>query len=226
MKKIKLSVLVILAVTTLSAEVKQYSTEHIEQFEYNRGLKHGMEKGYKTGYKDALEFAKRQLRLYGKTIQALEAGKYLKEYDKKITNPAIYQENQGGSVRVIVRGCRIAKPLTPDDIIELPIFPVDASGSSQFKFFNMDATSNSNIFDSGTYTNSSDVVARDGNGFYSSRPLDPYTNNASFMYLGNTQSNRKQLELLNRAYTIEDNKIKITFKYKQDRENFIERISR
>lgn len=222
----KLIILGMLAITStaIAQEAKQYNTEHIEQFEYKRGLKEGLEQGYKKGYKDALEFAKRQLRLYGKTIEAYEAGKYLKRYDKKISNPAIYQENQGGSIRVIVRGCRIVKPLTPDDIIELPMYPVDANGVSKFNFYNVDETSNKNIFDDSTYTNSSDIVARDGNGFYSSRPLNPYTNNSSYIYLENTESTRKQLSLLNRGFAVEDNKIKIIFKNQEDRKNFMKRI--
>jgi len=229
--KIKTSImagLALLVMTTAAqaetSRAREYNTEHIEQFEYKRGLRDGLEKGYKKGYRDALEFAKRQLRLYAKTIKALEAGKYLKEYDKKISNPAIYQENQGGVVKVIVRGCRIVRPLTPDDILELPIYPVDASGSAKFNFYNMDETSNKNIFDDGTYTDSSDVIARDGNGFYASRPLNPYTNTSSYMYMRNTQSNRKMLELLNRPYTIEDNRIKIVFRNQEDRENFIQRL--
>jgi len=205
-------------------EVKQYSTENIEQFQFNRGLKEGLEKGYKQGYKDALEFAKRQLRLYRKQIEAMEAGKYLKEYDKKITDPAIYQVREGNTIKVLVRGCKIARPLTPDEIIELPMYPVDAHGSSKFKFYNMDATGNSNIFDDTTFTNSSDIVARDGNGFYSTRPQDPYTNNATYLYIKNTQANRKKLEILNRNYTIEDGRIKVTFNTKEDRRDFINRF--
>ncbi len=229
--KIKKKIIVLGAIVTATIvmaqeEPKQYNTEHIEQFEYKRGLKAGLEQGYKKGYKDALEFAKRQLRLYSKTIKAYEAGKYLKQYDKKISDPAVYQENQGGSVRVIVRGCRIVKPLTPDDIIELPMYPVDANGVAKFNFYNVDGTSNKNIFDNGTFTDSSDIVARDGNGFYASRPLDPYTNNASYIFLRNTASTRNQLSLLNREYTVEDNKIKVVFRNQEDRNNFMKRMSR
>jgi len=207
-------------------QVRHYSTENIEQFQFSRGLKEGLEKGYKQGYRDALEFSKRQLRLYRKQIEAMEAGKYLKEYDRKITNPAIYQVREGNTVKVLVRGCKIARPLTPDEIIELPMYPVDAQGSSKFKYYNMDETGNSNIFDKTTFTNSSDIVARDGNGFYSTRPQDPYANNATYLYISNTQANRKKLELLNRDYTIEDGRIKITFNTQEDKSHFINRFKR
>ena len=223
---IALALMSIASLTMADSKSNLYNTQNLRQFEYNRGLKVGLEQGYKKGYRDAIQFAKRQIRLYGDTIKAYEAGKYLKEYDHKISDPAVYQINQGGNVRVIVRGCRIVKPLTPSEIIDLPQYPVDASGAAKFKYYNMDATSNSNPFSNGTFTNSSNVVARDGNGFYASRPLNPYSNNASYIFLKNTALTRQKLSLFNVNYTTDGNKIKVVFANQRDRAQFMQRMSR
>ena len=223
----KLNYLLVISLlgVSLHAEVKEYNTEHIEQFQYQQGFKDGARKAYKEGYRDALRFAKKQLRLWAKTIKAYEAGKYLKEYDKKITNPAIYQSKQGNTVKVIVRGCRIERQLSPDEILELPMYPIDTTGNGKFDYTNMDA-SDVNIFDKDTFTNSGDIVARDGDGFYSSRPTNPFTNNASFLYFPNTEQNRKKLTVLNYNYTIEDNKIKVIFRSKEERQFFIQKLNK
>lgn len=221
--RIKKAAVILLSITALLAdEPKQYNTEHIEQFEYNRGFKQGIERGYKSGYADAIVFAKKQLRLYAKKIKALEAGKYLKEYDKKITNPAIYQTKQGNNINIIVRGCRIEKPLTPDEILELPLYPIDTSTNGQFSYSNADE-SNVNIFDN-TRSDSSDVLIRDGNGFFGSRPKSSFVNTDSFFYIENSAKNRKHLNTLNYSYAIENNRIKIVFKNSVEREAFIKNM--
>ena len=221
MKRVLLTALTLTAVTAFAGnDVKHYNTDNIEQFQYQKGLREGIERGYKEGYRDALEFAKKQLRLYKKKIEALEAGKYLKEYSGKITNPEVYQLKNGDSVKVIVRGCRIEKPLSPDEIIDLPILYGITDTTLKTHYENKPY--NSSTF----HTDTSDIVGRDGNGFYSNRPLDPYTDHASYIYIRNTSRNRAKLELLNRDFTVEDNRLKIKFYNEKDRKDFLKRFKK
>lgn len=212
------------SVAVADEEVKQYNTEHLEQFFYTKGLRDGIEKGYKQGYEEALAFAKKQMRLYSDKIKALEAGKYLKEYGGKITNPEVYQVKNGNSVNVIVRGCRIEKQLSPDEIIDLPHYPIDANCNNTFKYHNVEGDTNP-IFNTNVNTgNSADVLSRDGNGFYSQRSSNPYSNNNSYYYLDNTSTLRNQLDILNYTYTIEDNKIKVIFSNENERSTFLKNM--
>jgi hypothetical protein len=205
--------------------IKNYNTEHLNQFYYTKGFKEGVENGYKEGYKEALEFSKKQLRLYKDKIKALESGKYLKEHSGKITNPEIYQVKNGDTIKVIVRGCRIEKQLTPDEIIDLPHYPIDANCNNKFEYHNVEGE-NKPIFNSDLkgVTNSVDVMGRDGNGFYSDRASNPYTNENSYYYLENTSTLRKQLDVLNYTYAIEDNKIKVIFGNENERKSFLENM--
>lgn len=221
-------ILLALSLATISSiasdkEIKTYNSEHLEQFFYKKGLRDGAEKGYKDGYRDAIRFAKKQLRLWGTKIRSLESGKYLKEYEGKITNPEIYQIKSGNEIKVIVRGCRIEKQLTPDEIIDLPIYPIDANGNYRFKYYNIDETARS-PFDDTIHTNSADVIGRDGNGFYSNRPTNPYTNNASYYYLDNNRAIRKKLDILNYTYAIENNRLKVIFSSEDEKNKFLEKM--
>lgn len=223
MKNFLLAGCLFFAVGLLAQEtdVKNYNTEHIQQFYYKKGLRDGAEKGYKNGYRDALRASKKQLRLWATKIMALESGKYLKEYAGKITNPEIYQIKNGNEIKVVVKGCKIEKPLTPDEIIDLPQYPIDANGNYKFKYYNIDETASSPLEDGNNITNSADVVGRDGNGFYSNRPSSPYANKASYYYLPNSRSMRKKLDVLNYSYAIEDNKIKVIFNSEKEKNSFL-----
>ena len=200
--------------------VKEYDTEHIKQFYFNKGLREGAEKAYASGYKDGLLFAKKQMRLWATKIKANESGKYLK---KKITNPEIYQIKKGNEIKIIVRGCRIEKPLTPDEIIDLPHYPIDANGNSSFSYYNIDESAKSPLSQD-TIVNSADVMGRDGNGFYSNRPSQPYLNNSSYFYLNNSRAMRKKLDVLNYTYAIEDNKIKVIFSSEEEKDTFLNKL--
>lgn len=203
--------------------VKNYNTEHVEQFFYKKGMVDGTKLGYKQGYAEALEFAKKQLRLYAQKIKAYESGKYLKEHEGKITNPEIYQIKNGNEIKVIVRGCRIEKQLTPDEIINLPHYPIDGVGNPSFSYTNMDE-SNAPLFGESIPTDSADIIARDGNGFYGDRGSNPYLNDGSYYYLENSQAMRKQLSVLNYTYAIEDNKIKVIFSNENEKKSFMEKM--
>jgi len=203
--------------------VRNYNSEHLEQFFYKKGLKDGAEKGYKDGYRDGIRLAKKQLRLWSTKIKALEEGKYLKEYRGKITNPAVYQIKSGNEIKVIVRGCRIDKQLTADEIIDLPHYPIDGNGNKSFKYYNIDETALS-PFDDTIATNSADIIERDGNGFNAGRPSNPYTNNSSYYYLENSRAMRKKLDVLNYSYAIEDDKLKVIFDSKKEKDSFLQHM--
>ncbi|QDD68222.1 hypothetical protein [Caminibacter pacificus] len=94
-----------------------------EKFFYTQGYKVGYKDGYQKGYRDALLYAERKIKEYMAKIKAYEAGKYL-IYKQKITYPEVYQvTDDNGNVRIVVKGCQIEKPLSPQDIVFIPTLP-------------------------------------------------------------------------------------------------------
>jgi len=104
-----------------AADSTKMNTEELERFFYEKGYNDAKNKFYEKGYRDALKFAERKLNEYRAKIKALEQGKYLLKKDK-ITYPEVYQTTDSkGNIKVVIGGCKIERPLTPSDIIKLPV---------------------------------------------------------------------------------------------------------
>ena len=180
--------------TTSYSNDKSFDASGMLDMYYKKGLEAGAKSGYEKGYKDALELAKKRLRLYSDKVKANESGKYLKEYGGKITNPEIYQIRDGNSINVIVKGCKIEKQLTPDEIIDLELFPIDGD-DMKFKYYNMQKD-NISLFDEqnptsfgGNVTNSVDVFDNDNMGYMKDRP-SLNNSNTKYIYLPNSNNLR------------------------------------
>lgn len=94
--------------------------KELESFFYNKGYNDGLRDGVKKGAKKAFEKATRTMGKYEKKIKAMEMGKYLFK-KQKITPPRLYQvQKADGSISVVVKGCKLEKQLSPNEILMLP----------------------------------------------------------------------------------------------------------
>ncbi len=210
---------------------KAYDSSGMLDMYYKKGLESGAKNGYDKGYKDGIELAKKRLRLYSDKIKANESGKYLKEYGGKITNPEIYQIKDGNSINVIVKGCKIEKQLTPDEIIDLELFPIDGD-DMKFKYYNMNKD-NIALFDeqnptsyggSSGVTNSVDVFENDNMGYMKNRP-SLNNSNTKYMYLPNSNNLRTKLTNLNYTYSIENDRIKVIYGSEREKDLLLKQIN-
>lgn len=236
-KTVAAMAIIFMSVAAMASQVKKFDTQYLEEFNYTRGYKAGAKDGYALGYKQAIEFAERQLRLYKTKIEAYENGKYLKNYEGIITAPAVYQKVTKNGVQIIVEGCKISKPLTPDEILTSPIYPIDATRVRHFdargagtatlaSFPNMGSGStplyqpnNSSGANSFNVLNSSG-----GNGYFSQRPSS-HISKLSYYYLPNTKRVRQELDSGNYTYTISQGRVKIIFQSKAEKNKFLEMLS-
>lgn len=216
-------------VTNSFSDDKAYDASGMLDMYYKKGLEVGAKNGYEKGYKDGLELAKKRLRLYSDKIKANESGKYLKEYGGKITNPEIYQIKDGNSINVIVKGCKIEKQLTPDEIIDLELFPIDGD-DMKFKYYNM-TKDNISLFDeqnptsfSGGVTNSVDVFENDNMGYMRDRP-SLSNSNTKYVYLPNSNNLRTKLTNLNYTYSIENDRIKVIYGSEREKDLLLKQIN-
>lgn len=229
-KNILISAFLFFGTTTLLvANEKAYDSSGLLDMYYKKGLEAGAKSGYEKGYEDGLELAKKRLRLYSDKVKANESGKYLKEYGGKITNPEIYQIKDGNSINVIVRGCKIEKQLTPDEIIDLELFPIDGD-DMKFKYYNM-TKDNVSLFDEqnptsfgGGVTNSVDVFDNDKMGYMKDRP-SLNNSNTHYLYLPNSNNLRTKLTNLNYTYSIENDKIKIIYGSEREKDLLLKQIN-
>lgn len=210
----------------LNANEKSFDASGLLDMYYKKGLEQGAKDGYQKGYEDALELAKKRLRLYADKIKANESGKYLKEYGGKITNPEIYQLRDGNSINVIVKGCKIEKQLTPDEIIDLELFPIDGD-DMKFKYYNM-TNNNVALFNeqnpANSITNSMDIFENDNDGFFKERP-SLNNSNKKYLYLPNSSNLRTKLSNLNYTYTIENNKIKLIYGSEREKDLLLKQLN-
>jgi hypothetical protein len=217
MKKILLLTLVTVFSLALerNADLSKMSLEDIESFFYEKGRKDGLKRGYQQGYKDAITYATKKLERYSSKIKAIEYGKYLRN---KISAPEVYQvKDQFGNIKVVVKGCRFEQPLKPHEIIDLPIFPQDVCSDTVID------TSNSLQNDDHiiSTTNSANIIKRDQKLFSGKINDISSDTNTVFYYIPNKSYFRTKLAQLNMIYTIENDKIKVIFHSKQERDNFI-----
>lgn len=226
--KIFISSLFVFSSTLAFAEnnpkINSYDIQPLLEMHYKKGLKDGAEKAYKEGYINGLEFSKKRLRLYSQKIKAYESGKYLKEYAGKISNPEIYQTKVNDGVKVIVNGCKIEKELTPDEIIDLVHFPMDANEKDKISY-----ESENNlympIFDNYGVTNSVDIISRDKDGFNESRPSSPFEQKPSYLHLPNNRHTINKLNSLNYTYAIDGDNIKVIFSSEREKEALIQKLN-
>jgi len=232
MKKTFLALLITFFFSTNSfSEEKSYDASGMLDMYYKKGLEAGAKSGYKKGFTDGLELAKKRVRLYADKIKANESGKYLKEYGGKVTNPEIYQIRDGNSINVVVKGCKIEKQLTPDEIIDLELYPIDGD-EMKFKYYNMNKD-NVALFDeqnptsmnsSGGVTNSVDVFENDNMGYMRDRP-SLNNSNTKYIYLPNSNNLRTKLTNLNYTYTIENDKIKVIYGSEREKDLLLKQIN-
>lgn len=220
----KILLLSMLGTTLMFAEEKSYDATGMLDLYYKKGLKAGAEEGYQKGFQQGLELAKKRIRLYEKKIKANENGKYLKEYGGKITNPEIYQIRDGSSISVIVKGCKIEKQLTPDEIIDLELYPMDGDNKN-FKYYNMNKN-NVALFDeqNPTVTDSADIFSNDNMSYKKERPSlnDKATN---YVYLPNSSVLREKLTNLNYSFAIEGNRVKVVYSSERERDLLLKRLN-
>ncbi|KAB7891292.1 hypothetical protein [Poseidonibacter ostreae] len=198
------------ATTFLLASEKSFDASGMLDLYYKKGLKAGASEGYQRGFEQGLELAKKRIRLYAQKIKANENGKYLKEYGGKITNPEIYQIRDGSNISVIVKGCKIEKQLTPDEIIDLELYPMDGD-NKKFKYYNVDKN-NTSLFDeqNPTVSNSADIFSNDNMGYKKSRP-SVNNDKSDYIYLPNSSNLRAKLTNLNYSFAIENDRIKVIY---------------
>lgn len=114
-----LSVVVPTLVFCATSTERVISKHDAEKFFYKKGYKDGVSAGERKGYSRAMKDMKKNIKKWEKRIKAMEAGKYLSKKNK-ITAPQIYQVNDNGDIKIIVKGCEIKKALTPKEILMLP----------------------------------------------------------------------------------------------------------
>lgn len=228
MKKVFFYILGTLSITTVNLQAEEISTKintydispMLETY-YKKGLADGSEKAYKEGFKSALLHAKKRLRLWENEISNFEKNKYLLEYDGKITNPEIYQSkfNMGEGVNVIVDGCKIEKQLTPDDIIDSKFFTHKLEKDNYYNI-----TSNTTDIFNNSVTNGVDIISRDKNGFNEDRPSSPFGTNKAYLYLAKNKTVLEKLNVLNYAFAIENNRIKIILSSEKEKQQLLKKL--
>lgn len=217
MKKSNKLIFLVLMISSLNANSQIDSTNISPMLEeyYKKGLKIGAEKAYKEGYIKGLMYADKKIRLWATKMKGNESGKYLKEYAGKIGSPNLYQtkHSSGEGVSVVVKGCVIEKQLTPDEIIDLTPYPIDAIGNEKIDYINAPNASKEVGHDiSNSVADLSNVSS-----FEESRPNNPYSSKKSYLYLPKNKSIANKLNDLNYAYAVENNSIKVVFNSEREK---------
>lgn len=220
MKKTTATLLIALAANLASADsTKLNTTKEIESFFYTKGYNDAKNKFYEKGYRDALKFAEKKLEEYRAKIKALEQGKYLLSKDK-ITYPEVYQTTDSkGNIKVVIGGCKIEKPLTPSDIVKLPV--IDERVCGDYNALHGDEV---HYVDSGKDSENEPSVSN--SVFLSERPsvdLPKKTSDETkieYRYFPNTQFYRNLLEKAGVIYSIYGDKLKALFDSREEARRF------
>jgi len=131
-----------------TANAKRLSPDELGNFFYNKGQISGRAEGEKIGFEKASKVFLRKLKKYAQKIKAYESGKKLYR-EEKITAPRIYQQKlPDGTVRVVVKGCKLHRQLSPEDIFNLPSlgndYHEDEGGNGES---NLDGGNNGSVTD-------------------------------------------------------------------------------
>lgn len=204
--------------TELKNDLSKMDLEDSQHFFYEKGYKDGVKEGYDKGYADALAYAKQRLRRYAKKIEAIENGKYLVGIGK-ISPPEVYQVQDGDSIKVNIMGCRIEKPLSPDEIIGLPSAPegssVMTSGSGSDKP-DVRTAEEDEVFK----TNAVSITAHDRSIFSGNAHGIAADKGQHYYFVPNNRYYRQKLDQMGYVYAVKNSKLKVLFPSKRDMDDF------
>lgn len=204
-----------------NTDLNTMNLEQIESFFYEKGFKEGIASGYKTGYSDALNYAQARLLKYKDKIEAIEYGKYLTQKGK-ISAPELYQVyDESGNVEISVMGCRIERPLSPDEIISLPTL-------AQQHYYNQNMRSSMEYggmkgkpIENGQLPNNSvDISLRDQSLFSGEMKTPDKDKAVYYYYIENNNFYRNKLDKMNYIYSVKGDKIKVIFPTRDEMEAF------
>jgi len=218
MRKKILAITAVMAISTASLSasednLRQGDIRDIEKFFYNQGVKESYNEAYKVGYQTAMKDALMALNRYKTLIQAREAGKYISS-ENKVTMPEVYSVKTHNGLQIRIRGCRIEKELTAEDILRAPLVKASALGNGSF-----DPYEKSNMKKKSTVTNS--VSAVEDDIAKSEIPMLPgnETKRSKRVY-DNTATMRQILDKNNILYSVSDKNIIAVFSSNTSAEDF------
>lgn len=198
-------------------DVNKMDLEETQSFFYEKGYKEGAAEGYEKGYAEAMEAARERLWKYSKRINAIENGKYLTGIGK-ISPPEVYQVQDGDSIRISIMGCKIEKPLSPDEILGLPTLD---SGEIDTKT-NGEGGIETRTTDEeeALRTNAIGITAHDRNLFSGNMHGIAADKNRHYYFVPNNRYYRQKLDQMSYIYTVQDNKLKVLFPTQHDMDEF------
>jgi len=221
-KKIFFTVLLI-ATLAFSQENNTPNMKELETFFYNKGYNDAKNKFYEKGYRDGLMFAEAKIKEYRAKIKALEQGKYLLK-NKKITYPEVYQfTDKNGNIKVVVGGCKIEKPLTPQEIVTLPIIDKKVCQTVYGDIYSSihyvdDETMKDKTAKTPNVTNSIFLPNDNKSSIVPNKPSDE--KEIVYVFFPNTNFYKRLLDKSNILYTVYEDKIKALFNSKVEQRRF------
>jgi hypothetical protein len=200
-----------------------YANPDADQFFYDKGFADGKKEGLRMGYAKAKKEMMKKLKRRVSSIKAMEAGKYLSR-KHKITAPEIYQiRNPDGTLSIKVKGCRLEKELTLEEIVRLPNSPEGAWDNEAISSdTHMPAQVSSMSHGQTGVSNGVFVPGIDSSRHATPRLVSSATN-THYVYLPNTEFYIGILRMSDVVFTITNGgeRIKVRFDSNQQRENFL-----
>lgn len=183
-----------------------FAKNEAEDFFYKRGYDAGFSAGYDEGVKQAFKEAKKILVKYQNDIRAYELGKYLVA-NKNLTYPQVWQETMSdGSVKLSITQSRISKQLNIADIFtKFGTLPVNPNPQK--------ATLNPLEARNSVYLTTQDVSNTPPNS------ADKFQKIITIS-IEKSSSNEEILKKANLVYAEDDDKFKVMFFNKTEKDNF------